>query len=365
MKFSISQSELQNALTVVQKGVSTRSTLPVLSGIYIETEGDSVTFQTTDLELSIQYNAPAMVEEEGMAVVPGKLIVDIVKSLPDAAVHITAGEEDAVITCDTSSFSIKCLNPEDFPSFPVVQTDQTISIPFEVFSSMAKRVCRVASRDESRPILTGVLVTLEGGTLRMVSTDSYRLAVSQRAVETDAQDFNAVIAASFMSELAALPKTGEDISLALAENQIVVSYHETVFVNRRIEGRYPNYKQLLPPNYETRAVVGTSALAAAVKRAGLLGQNGSSVKFTVDADAQLLTLSSAVQDIGSAQESIPAQVEGQSVEIAFNGGYVVEGLSAVNDQSVALELQNSMRPGIFKGADDQDYLYLVMPVRIA
>ena len=139
MKFSINQSELLNALSIVQKGVSTRSTLPVLSGIYVEARGDEICLQTTDLELSIQFTATALVEEEGKTVFPGKLIVDIVKNLPDAAVHIEAAEDAAVISCDSSSFSIKCLSAEDFPGFPQVTPEQQITIPFEAFEPFKDR----------------------------------------------------------------------------------------------------------------------------------------------------------------------------------------------------------------------------------
>lgn len=365
MKFSINQAELQNALSIVQKGVSTRSTIPVLSGVFMESTTDSITFQTTDLELSIQYTAAALVEEPGRAVLPGKLLFDIVKSLPDAAVHIAVEDEAATITCDSSSFSIRGLNPIDFPAFPVVETERQISLPFETFSSMAKRVCNVVSRDKSRAILTGVLISLEGGTVRMVATDSYRLAVTEQPQAGDLEDFSAVIAGQFVSELASLPKTGDDIKLGLAENQIVVSYHGTVFVNRLIEGKYPNYKQLLPSSHNTRAAVDTSALQAAVKRATLLGQAGSSVRFSISATTQSIQVSAVAQDVGSAHELVPAEVVGEDVEIAFNGSYVLEGLSSAQSDQVALEVLSSLKPGILKDADAAGYLYLIMPVRLS
>ena len=163
MKFSINRTELDNALSIVLKGVSTRSTLPVLSGILIEAAGDKIILQATDLELSIQYSVAALVEEEGRTVVPGKLFSEIVKNLPDAAVHVEATDEQAFVTCDTSSFSIRALNAEDFPGFPRVDVHQKIEIPFHQFSTMVKRVSRVVSKDESRAILTGVLITLEAG----------------------------------------------------------------------------------------------------------------------------------------------------------------------------------------------------------
>lgn len=363
MKFSINQSELLNALSIVQKGVSARTTLPVLAGIYVEAQGDEVTFQTTDLELSIQYTATALVEEEGRTVLPGKLIVDIVKNLPDAAVHVSAEDFDAVITCESSSFSIKCLNPVDFPGFPKVTPEQQIKIPFDVFSSMARKVCRVVSKDESRAILTGVLITAEDGALKMVATDSYRLAVTETPLD-GVEEFSAVIAGTFIADLAGLPKTGDDISLALAENQIIVSYRDTVFVNRRIEGRFPNYKQLIPASYETRCVMPKSAFSSAVRRASLLDHSGSQVRFSINVASQTIQLTSATQDVGSTQEIVKAQIEGSDVEIGFNSYYVNEGLSAMDSDEVALEIQSSLKPGIIKGAGDERYLYLVMPVRI-
>ena len=363
MKLSINQSEFLNALVIVQKGITTRSTIPVLAGIYVRAKGDEVTFQTTDLELSIQYTTTALVEEEGEAVFPGKLIVDIVKNLPDAAVHVESSAYDAIVSCESSSFSIKCLNPADFPGFPEVLPEQQITVPFDAFSTMARKVCRVVSRDESRVILTGVYIAAEDGMLKMVATDSYRLAMTEMSLEGQSSDFNAVIAGSFVSDLAGLPKTGDNITLSLAENQIIVSYAGTVFVNRRIEGRFPNYKQLLPKSYETRCLVDRKALASAVKRASLLEHAGSQVRVSINVPSQTIQLTTN-QDAGSTQEIVRAEIEGNDVEIGFNSHYMSEGLTAMESSTVSLEIQGPLKPGIMKGDGDENYLYLVMPVRI-
>ena len=368
MKFSINQSELQNALTVVLKGIATRSTLPILSGIFLDARNDSLTLQATDLELSIQYTVAALVEEEGKAVVPGKLFSEIVKNLPDAAVHVEASEENAVITCDTASFSIKSLDAEDFPGFPHVDVQQEIAVPFSQFASMVKRVARVVSKDESRAILTGVLITLEGGHLKMVATDSYRLAITEAELAeaaAEAEDFQAVIAGSFLQEIASLQRSDDPLRIALAENQIVVTYHDTVFINRRIEGNFPNYRQLLPDSHATRVSMEVGHLVAGVKRASLLGQTSSPVKFDVNIASQTVQLSSVAQDVGSAQETLPCAGEGEDVQIAFNYSYVLDGLSAVGTDEVFLEVQSPLKPGIFKAGEGEDYLYLIMPVRIA
>lgn len=366
MKFSINQSELQNALSVVLKGVATRSTLPILSGVLLDVQADSLALQTTDLELSVQYTVAALVEEPGKAVVPGKLFADIVKNLPDAAVHVDADDESAVITCDTASFSIKALNPEDFPGFPHVDVTQRIDIPFTQFASMVRRVARVVSKDESRAILTGVLITLEDQHLKMVATDSYRLAITEAELDgPTADEFQAVIAGTFLQDIAALPKTDNPVSFALAENQIVVTYQDTVFVNRRIEGNFPNYRQLLPDSHTTRVSIPVEHLVAAVKRTSLLGQASSPVKFDINIASQTTQLSSVAQDVGSAQETIACQGEGEDVEIAFNYAYLLDGLAAVGTEEVFLEVQSSLKPGIFKTAAPENFLYLVMPVRIA
>lgn len=366
MKFSINQTELQNALSVVLKGIATRSTLPILSGIYLDARGDTLTLQATDLELSIQYAVPALVEEEGKAVFPGKLFSEIVKNLPDAAVHVHAENDSAVITCDTSSFSIKTLDAEDFPGFPHVDVQQEISIPFSQFASMVKRVARVVSKDESRAILTGVLITLEGTLLKMVATDSYRLAITEADLpDSAAEDFQAVISGSFLQEIASMQRTDDPLKLALAENQIVVTYHDTVFINRRIEGNFPNYRQLLPDSYVTRVSMEVGHLVAGVKRTSLLGQTSSPVKFDINIASQTARLSAVAQDVGTAQETLPCEGEGEDVEIAFNYAYVLDGLSSVATDKVYLEVQSALKPGIFKADEGENYLYLVMPVRIS
>ena len=366
LKFSINKTELQNALAIVIKGVSTRSTLPVLSGVLIEAVGDSLVLQTTDLELSIQYTTAALVEAEGKAVVPGKLFSDIVKNLPDAAVHVEADEDNALITCDSSSFSIKALNYEDFPGFPHVDVSRRIEVPFAQFASMVKRVARSVSKDESRAILTGALVTLEEDCFKMVATDSYRLALTEVKLDNpSADEFEAVISGSFLQDIASLPKTESTVQIALAQNQILVSCGDTVFINRRIEGNFPNYKQLLSGKHATRAKIDVDRLVAAVKRTSLLGSASTPVKFDINAASQTVQLSAASQDVGSAQETLSCGVEGEDVEIAFNYAYVLDGLSVMPGDTVTLEVGSSREPGIFRIDGAENYLYLVMPVRIS
>ncbi len=365
MKFSVNQSELQNALSVVVKGSSTRSTLSILAGVYIKAEDGRITLQTTDLELSIKVTCFAMVEEPGDTVVPAKLFLDIVKSLPDMAVRIEAEDATATVFCDSSTFSLKALNPLDFPAFPEIQADQEAQFPFKAFSSMVKRTAKNVSHDESRIILTGVLVSCVGTSFKMVSTDSYRLAVAETELEQPcAEELEAVIAGGFLQDIAALPQSDDPITLALNENQIIVTYRDTTFINRRIEGTFPNYKQLIAGTPSTKAVLSTHALTDAVRRVSLLSNKISPVQLRVDADAGVVTLVTNSQDIGNAQENLICEVTGESVDIAFNSAFMLDGLNSIDTDAVYLELFGEGKPGILRAAEGENFLYLIMPVSV-
>ncbi len=194
MKITISRSELLTALSVVGKGMSARSTLPILSGILFSASEGSILMQATDLEVSVRHSSPALVEKEGQVVLPGKLLTDIVRSLPEAAVTIETEGEVALVRCQHSSFTVKKLNPADFPKFPEVAVDKKVVLASAVLTSMVRQVSRAVSRDETRATLTGILFAIEGPTVRMVATDSYRLAVRELVLETVAgEDVEVVI----------------------------------------------------------------------------------------------------------------------------------------------------------------------------
>lgn len=365
MKLSINQMELQAALNVVSKGTATRSTLPILSGILFKAYEDTLTLEATDLDLSVRCSVAALVEEEGDVVIPSRLLCDIIKSLPDVAIHIQTSDDSATILCETSSFSLKTLEAQDFPGFPEISTISKITIPFGMFSSMVKRVAKVVSKDESRAILTGILIEAQDGILKMVATDSYRLAITDTEFNGNDEGFHAVISGSFLMDIASLPIKDIDIDIALSENQITVKYEDITFVNRRIEGNYPHYQQLLPNSYTTRASFDTHQLQDAVKRTSLLSNRTSPVKFDVNAASQTTQLSTTTQDIGTASEMLTSDIEGEDVQIAFNFLYVMDGLASIETKTAFLELQGPMKPGILKADKEERFLYLIMPVRLS
>ena len=368
MKFNIAKDDLLSALTNVSKGMSSRSTLPILSGILIETTDEgTLVFQTTDLEISIRHTIPADIVEGGRCVVPGKLFSDIVKNLPDAAISVTSQAEQTLISCLDTSFTLSSLNPADFPYFPEVDADTTIKLPTKQLADAVKKVGRAVSRDESRAVLMGILFSVEGGNARLASTDSYRLAVADMkgiGELSEVEDFQATIPGKIFEDVSKLATVVDELSIGFSDNQIVFEFGNTVFVSRKIEGSYPNYKRLTPSEHEVAIKVNSAALTTAIKRVSLLAQAHTPIKFSFSALEQTVTVSAKTQDVGGATETVEASVDGPDIDIAFNHQYVLDGLGAVGDEAL-IELQTSVKAGIFKNASDDSFLYLAMPVRLS
>ncbi len=365
MKVSIARSELLDALNVVSKGMSARSTLPILSGILFTTADGLITVQSTDLEVSVRHTVPALIEAEGQTVIPGKLLSDIVRTLPEAAVTLETDGEVIIVRCQHSSFTVKTLKPADFPKFPEVAVDKQVKLPAALLGTMVKKVSKAVSRDETRAILTGVLVVIEGPSLRMVATDSYRLAVSEVVLEeSPAEDLEVVVPGKALEEVTRIAASSDGVTIGTSENQIVFEFGETTFVTRRIEGTFPNYKQLIPKESETVATVSTEEFAAAVKRVSLMALHNTPLKLSVSIEDQTLSLSATTQDVGDASEDLMVKGEGKDVEIAFNHAFLSDGLASTTSDVLDLQVQSSLKPGLLRSKGDDDFLYLLMPVRL-
>ena len=367
MKFTVSQSALERALAVVAKGMATNSTLPVLSGIYIRASEGMLELQTTNLTISIRHKVAANVEEPGETVIPGKVLTSIVKNLPDAAISFEAPGSDVSITCDKSHYRLKALDPSVFPEFPEVDIDTSIELPSELLQEMVDKVYKVTSKDTSRPILSGVLITVEENVIRLVATDSYRLAVCDATTETSsaAEAFRAIIGGRTFHEVLALPSMTERLLLGTTANQVVFAFGDTTYVTRRIEGTFPNYRQLLPQSHNTSVQMEVSSLAAALRRVSSLAASNSPVRFDVDVEGHIMRLSASSPDQGESTELMSVEAEGEPMSIALNNSYVLDCVAAASDaDEMTLELQGSMQPGIFKAYGAVNYLYLLMPVRM-
>ena len=344
MKFTVSQSSLMKALTVVAKGMGANSTLPILSGIYVRAADGTLEFQTNNLTISIRHLIPANVEEPGEAVVSGKVITSIVKNLSDAAVTFEGSDRTLVISCEKSTFRLNTLNPADWAGFPEVRPERTMELPSELLSKMVDKVYRVTSKETSRPILQGILLTVEDNTIRLVATDSFR---------------------TVFHDVLSMPTMTDTLSIGTTESQIVFTFGNTTFVSRRIEGNFPDYKQLLPPTCATAVGLDVAEFSSALKRVSVIALQNASVRFDIDADAGLMRLSARSPEQGESSETLPCDVEGQSLSIALNYHYVFDCVNAVSEsKQMRLELQGSVQPGIFKCNGKVNYLYLLMPVRL-
>lgn len=366
MRFTMARGELLEALSTASRGMSSRSTLPILSGILVSCEANgSVVFQTTDLEVSLRCVSSGLVEREGITVLPGRLFTDIVKSLPEAAVSISVEGEMASIVCAQSSFKMKALPAEDFPRFPEVDADKTLSIDSAVFADLVSHVARAVSRDETRPVLTGVLLVIEGPLVKMVATDSYRLAMKEVVLEEPAgEDCDVVVPAKALEEAVKLSSNEKTVELGITDNQIIMTFENTTFVTRRIEGSFPNYKQLIPREFSTSAVVTREELSSAVKRVSLLAQHNTPLRVAVKPQDQTLKLTATTQDVGDAAEEIMVKTSGEDVEIAFNHGFLADGIAAAAGDTVEIKIVSPLKPGVLESEGDEGFLYLLMPVRL-
>ena len=368
MRLTVARGALLDSLGVTTKAVSARTTLPILSGVLLTASPDGVVLQATDLEVSVRSTVPAEVEAEGSAVLPGRLFADLVRRLPDVAVRLdSSGPDKITVSCRSEkageiSFELRTLSPDDFPRFPEVTPDSTATIPTGLLSTMVRQVGKAVSRDEARPILTGILLVMEGEEIRMVATDSYRLAVKTASTqETVPTRIEVIVPGKALDEVSKIAAGTETVTLGVSENQVIFTVGTTVYVTRRIEGSFPNYRQLIPTDGETSMVVAREELLEAIGRVSLLAQHNAPVRLKVGDST--LTLTAATQDVGEASESLMAETEGQPLEIGFNHSFLLDGVSAADEERISFVASGPLKPGVFRSGEAGEFTYLVMPVR--
>jgi DNA polymerase III subunit beta len=364
----VSQSDLMGALQIVQRGTSSQSTLPILAGIKIMAEKpNNLVLQGTDLELSIETSCEATVKTAGAVVVGGKLFVDIFRHLPDGAIEISMNIETGHvdIKAGKSSFSVKTMPAEDFPSFPEVTEKNTLELESQTLLGLVKQTIKAVSKDETRPVLTGALLDVESDNILMVATDSYRLAVkTARLAKKAKQKLKALIPYRALEEAQKLPVGDKDlIKLAGDEGLLGFSSNRTTIVTRLIEGQYPNYKQLIPEETTLRVEADKNELLGAIVRVALLAQKNMSVKVALGNGK--IQIKAATQGVGEADEEVKAEISGEKTqEMAFNAQYLMDGLQGATGERVALEFTGPTNPGLIKSIPDDSYLYLIMPIRL-
>ena len=358
MKLTVSRETLLSRLAIALRGVSTRSAIQTLSGVLVRVEGSRVELQATDMELGIRVSLDAGDTRDGTVVLPGRLLLDVVRSLPkdDVSLEYRSSQQDVEVVSGSARFHLRTLPAEDFPKLPQAPADGVLTVPATAFVDTIARVARSASRDETRPHLTGVLVSASERDLRMVATDSYRLSVKETTLEEAlGGSLEANVPARTLQELGRIAGSGgvDSIGVAALENQVVFTVDDVVLSSRLVEGRFPNYQQLLPESYEHELRLERGELLEVVRRISLLAQKNAPLRLRFSDGA--LDVSAQTPDVGEASEPL---------EIGFNPEFFRDGLESAESDELVLKLISPLRPGLIQSGDDGGFLYLVMPIRL-
>jgi DNA polymerase III subunit beta len=363
LRLSCERDELVRHLTVVSRALSVRSTVQILSGILLDATDAGLSLSATDMELSLQTSLAASVDEPGKVVIPGRLLVDLARLLPDSEVTIAHRPEEGVveIICGAANYRLHTYGVEDFPRLPDPGGAPLYSIDREALVDTAGKVSRSASRDESRPVLTGILVRFEPGKVVMAATDSYRLSVKETPLEGEAPELEAIVPARALGELGRIAQGDGELQLGVHENQVVFTVDGTVLTTRRIDGQFPNYSQLLPETFEHELTLPREEFLDVVRRVSVMSQRNSPVRLRF-AEGEL-TVSSLTQDLGEAHESMPLQFSGEPLEIGFNPNFLRDGIESIESDEIRFKLISPLRPCVLD-ANGEDFRYLIMPIRL-
>ena len=363
IRVTVDRDELAAGLQLVSRATSSRGTVQVLGGVGIRAAEGLLELEATDMELSLRTTVPATVEGEGVLVVPAKLLGDIVRLLPSGEVTLAHRPEDGAATIESGSYSsrLNVFAAEDFPRLP------SVDVPLQEVDATAlldtvQRVSRAASRDESRPVLTGILVQFEGAKLTMAATDSYRMSVKETALEGGGPELEAIIPARALDELGRVAAGAERIQLGINDNHVIFGTGQAWLTTRRIDGQFPNVQQLRPESFEVELELNRAELLDVVRRAAVMAQRNTPLRLRFDEGE--LTISAQSQDVGETRESLAVRYAGEPLEIGFNAEFLREGLESVTADEVKLELINPLRPGLLS-AEGDTFWYLIMPIRLA
>jgi DNA polymerase III subunit beta len=366
LKLSINRDELVSKLSVVSRAVSTRAATQALSGILLTVSEGGGELAATDGELGLRTTMEVQVGDPGTALLPGRLFAELARSLPAGSVEIEfrEAERDVEIRSGGSSFHLRLLPAEDFPKLPD-QGDSPLKIPAAALAATVELVARAASRDDMRPVLTGVLVSASGQEMTLVATDSYRLAVKRTELEKAiGGELEANIPARALRELGRLVTSDdlEEVAVSLLSNQAVFEAGPILLNTRLIDGQFPNFRQLLPESYEHDVRLPRQEFLEVARRVSQLAQRNAPLRLSFSAGQ--LKVSASTPDVGDAEETMPAAFEGEELEIGFNPDFLRDGIESVEGDEVMLRLISPLRPGLLQPVDNEDFRYLVMPIRL-
>lgn len=356
--------ELSEAFLSVSKAISNKVTNPILEGIKIIAEDDTLTLIATDTELSIEKKIKANIKVEGVAVVPGKFITEFIRKLTNEMIELEHNEKNQMlIKYDDSQSIIQCYNVLEYPSFKKLESEDYFGISKKDLKTAINKVIFSVAIDDSRPILKGVLFDIEKNTLNVIALDGYRLAKVKKNIISQLET-KIVVPAKSLSEISRLLDDSDDIvNVYIDKNSLMVDFGDTKIITRLLEGDFVNYKQIISANYETVCVVNKAQFEDSLERASLLSKvgQGRCVKFDVKEKNLCITSNS---ELGNVKENVPVNVSGKELMIVFNARYFIENLKATSDEFVKICFNSSVSPCVIVPVDGEEFLYLIVPVRM-
>jgi len=363
VKFRCERDVLVEALGIAGRAVSGRGTLPGLSGIRAELSGDDLTLTGSDLDLTIATTVTVSGESDGVAIIPARLASDIVRAVQPGAVAFAAEDESLTIRAGRSEFSIRLIAGDEFPQLSNLEVEP-VTLASDQLAAALKQVVLAASSDDSRPILTGVLLAAEDGGLRLVATDSYRLAMRDvSGVSVLAEGQSVLIPSRALGELNRVLAQDDEVTLRLGENEASFEVGAVKLVTRLIEGDFPNYRGLIPESHPNSLTVNREELLDALRRVKLLARESTPIRIEMSTDG--MELVAVTQDVGTARESLESTYVGSDLVVAFNPQYLLEGVEVAPAEEIVLATIDELKPALVRAVGSDDFLYLLMPVRVS
>lgn len=368
MKFFCSQKDLEVALNIVNKAISSNNTLPVLNNILIKVEGKRVHFSATNLEIAISYFMDADVRGEGAITIPAKLITSYVSLLMDEKVDLSLGDGmSLLVNSSTSNTKIKGISSDEFPLIPKVEAEHSFSVSTKDLDVSIAETVFAASTNISRPVLSGVYLVVNGGEMKMVATDSYRLAEKKLTLSKKIDgEFSCIVPARTISELGKIANKSEakEVNIDVSKNQILFKVGGVELVSRLIEGKFPEYERIIPKEGKTKVEVSVEDLSLVLKRVSLFArENNNSVKLSATNDGKL-QVSTDETKVGEEKAEVAIKIEGENNKISLNAQYLLDVLTYLTEEKIVLEINDKLSPAVIKVARRDDYIYIIMPLKV-
>ncbi len=369
MKIICYKDKILKAINSVVKGVASKTPMPILEGILIQTNDNEIKLTTYDLELGIEYVMECDVKEQGSTVVNAIMFSEIIRKLPDTEIYITVNNNNLLeIECEGSHYKLATMNPDEFPELPKIEIENSIELEQNTLKNMIRKTIFAVSTEETRPILTGCLIETENNKLNIVAVDGFRLALRSVYLNKKTNNFSAVIPGKTLNEInKILLDSFEVVKIGISKNQALFEMDNCKVVTRILDGEFLNYKNVIPNNWETRIRVNKVNLQDCFERISLIASSSiekeKKYPVKVQIDIGKVTISCTNQT-GDAKEELFISTEGRNLEVGFNPKYFLDSLKVIDDEEVFVEFGSSISPALIKPIENSDYVYMILPIRI-